>query len=368
MATAAGSKRWHVKYREGGKSNTKALGRYPAVKLAEARALASEFRASLKNPKAEPAKSMTFAELAKDWARKFDPAVTENTAKTRRYIINKHILPALGALPAVDLKPALILEKVINPIAATGVKSTAHKVKGYIGLILQYGVSIGKLEYNPVPSLKGALAPYKPTHHAAITFPPAVGKLICDIRGCGNSLSVRYALAILPYVFVRSVELRGAIWEEFDFEAGLWRIPAGRMKMASSHIVPLSRQVLGLLGELKALGLDGKWLFPSPKKPDQPITKFTLQTALYGLGYAPSEMTVHGFRAMASTLLNEQGVKSDLIEKQLAHSERNGVRASYNRADYLEERRAMMQAWADYLDGLAAKHLAGLPEPPIGQI
>jgi integrase len=202
--------------------------------------------------------------------------------------------------------------------------------------------------------LRGALAPIVVEHFAAITEPRRIGELLRAIDGYQGQPSAAYALKLAPLLFVRPGELRAAEWAEFDLDAEEWRIPEARMKMDREHIVPLAKQAGTLLEELRALTGDGKLLFPGLRTPSRPISENTLNAALRRLGYGTDEMTSHGFRSMASTLLNEQGWHPDLIELQLAHAERNKVRAAYNKAQRLGERRKMMQAWADYLDQLRA--------------
>ncbi len=202
--------------------------------------------------------------------------------------------------------------------------------------------------------LKGALTPVVVRNHAALTDPARVGELLRAIDGYVGQPTTAGALKLAPLVFVRPGELRAAEWSEFDLDAAEWRIPAARMKMGTLHIVPLARQAVAVLRELEPLTGRGKNVFPSLLSSDRPMSNNTVNTALRRMGYPRDEMTGHGFRAMASTLLNEQGWHPDLIELQLAHAERNKVRAAYNKAQRLPERRKMMQAWADYLDGLKA--------------
>jgi integrase len=198
------------------------------------------------------------------------------------------------------------------------------------------------------------LAPVKSRNFASVTEPARVGELLRAIDGYFGQPITAFALKLAPLVFVRPGELRAAEWPEFDLEAAEWRIPAARMKMGEQHMVPLSRQAVALLRELQILTGRGRYVFPSLLSADRPMSNNTVNAALRRLGYRSDEQTGHGFRSMASTLLNEQGFPPDVIELQLAHAERNKVRAAYNRAQRLTERRSMMQAWSDYLDGLKA--------------
>ena len=223
-----------------------------------------------------------------------------------------------------------------------------------LGQIFRYAIATGRATSNPVADLAGALPPSKPTHHAAITDPKAVGALMRAIRGYKGEFKTHAALQLAPLVFVRPGELRAAEWQEFDLDNATWRIPGERMKMKDAHIVPLSTQAVAILRELQAQAGKDRLVFPSIRTKARPMSENTINAALRRLGYTKDEMTGHGFRTMASTLLNEEGWHHDAIERQLAHSERNSVRAAYNRAEHLPERTRMMQAWADYLDGLAA--------------
>jgi integrase len=218
--------------------------------------------------------------------------------------------------------------------------------------VLRFAVASGRAKRDPAADLKGALAPVKVQSHAAIIEPKRIGALLRAIDGYQGQPAVMFALRLAPLVFVRPGELRGAEWLEFDLDAAEWRIPGTRMKMGEPHLVPLSTQAITLLEELHKHTGEGRLLFPSLRSKARPISDNTLNAALRRLGYSGDEQTAHGFRSIASTRLNELGFAPDVIELQLAHAERNKVRAAYNRAERLAERRKMMQAWADYLDGL----------------
>ena len=229
---------------------------------------------------------------------------------------------------------------------------TAHRILQDTSRIFRYAIATGRAERDPAADLKGALTVPRKGHFATIVDTKEIGQLLRDVDAYSGNLVVRAALRLAPYVFVRPGELRKAEWTEFDLENAEWRIPAKRMKMRVLHIVPLSRQVLGILRDLHPYSGDGPYLFPSVRAKSAPISDMTLLAGLRRLGYSKEQMTVHGFRSLASTLLNEQGYNKDWIERQLAHGERNSVRASYNYAEYLPERRKMMQSWADFLDSL----------------
>lgn len=241
---------------------------------------------------------------------------------------------------------------MLRRIESRGANEIAHRIKQNCGRVFHYAIATGRAERNPITDLQGALEPLKVQHHAAITEPKAVGALLRAIEGYQGNFVTQCALRIAPLVFVRPGELRAAEWTEFDLDAAEWRIPAERVKMRSQHIVPLSTQAVAILRELHPLTGTGRYVFPSVRTNTRPMSENTVNGALRRLGYAKDEMTGHGFRSLASTLLNEQGWHRDAIERQLAHAERDAVRAAYNYADHLPERRKMMQAWADYLDGL----------------
>jgi integrase len=214
-------------------------------------------------------------------------------------------------------------------------------------------VATGRAERNQAADLRGALPPVMGTHFASITEPNQIGELLRKINGYKGSFVTRCAMQLAPYVFVRPGELRHAEWCEIDLDKAEWRIPANKMKMGTLHIVPLSIQAVAILQEIQPLTGTGKYVFSGAYDATRPMSENTVNKALRSLGYdTKTQLTGHGFRSMASTLLNEQGYNSDAIERQLAHSERDGVRAAYNYAQYLPERKTMMQAWADYLDGL----------------
>jgi integrase len=220
------------------------------------------------------------------------------------------------------------------------------------GQVFRYAIATGRAERNPAADLKGALAPVRVKHHASLIDAVAVGNLLRALEDYQGSFVTRAALRLAPLVFVRPGELRRAEWAEFNLDGAEWRIPAAKMKMRSPHIVPLSRQALAILNELHPLTGGGRYLFSGERTRERPMSENTVNAALRRLGFTKDEMTGHGFRSMASTLLNEQGWNRDAIERQLAHSERNTVRAAYNYAEHLPERRKMMQAWANHLDTL----------------
>ncbi len=360
--TPPGGKLWRLKYRYGGKERRLSLGPWPHVTLEAARAHALDARAALRagTDPAHSARSRgggeTMAALAAAWAAR--QAWAPSTEKRERYLLS-HWLPLLGSIPARALTPGDIRPVVLG-IEGRGRGEDAHRVRAQIGRVLRYAVALGHAERDVAADLGDVLAPVQSAKYATLTKPAEIGELMRAIHGYSGDPSTMYALRILPLVFTRPGELRNARWPEFDLDGAepLWRIPGERMKMRrknpGEHLVPLSTQVVALLKKLRTVTWDSPHglLFPG-LVPGKPISDATLGQALRRLGYGPDRIVPHGFRAMASTQLNEQGFAPDIIELQLAHRD-SSVRAIYNRSTRLPERRAMMQAWADCLDALRA--------------
>jgi integrase len=263
------------------------------------------------------------------------------------------VFPYIGSRPIAKLGATDVL-KVLKRIEGRGTHETAHRTRQRCSQVFRYAVQTERAERDVTADLRGALAPVVSEHHAAITEPVRVGELLRAIDGYAGHVVTAYALKLAPLLFVRPGEFRRAEWTEFDLDGHEphWRFPAEKMKMGEQHVVPLSKQALMLLRELHMLTGRGQYVFPSLRGGSRPMSENTVNAALRRLSYTSDEMTGHGFRSLASTNLNEQGYHPDLIELQLAHAERNKVRAAYNKAQRLPERRKMMQAWADYLDGL----------------
>lgn len=356
-----GGKWWRFRYSFEGKENRLSLGTYPDISLIEARDRRDDARkllASGINPsdqrrqeKVESSEELTFEFVAKEWAKKFSDSWTEGHAELTLRRLELNIFPYIGSLNINAITAPVLLE-CLRRIEARGALEVCRRVRGICSMIFRYAIACGKAERDPAADLLGALAQPKKQHRATITDPGKVGQLMRDIDNCKASLVVYCALRLAPLTFVRPGELRNAEWSEFNLEDAEWRIPAARMKMREQHIVPLSRQSLSILEELRPLTGSGKFLFPSLRTQARVMSDNTINVALRRIGYEKDEICGHGFRAMASTLLNELGWNSDAIERQLAHGERNKVRAAYNHAQLLPERRKMMQAWADYLDEL----------------
>jgi integrase len=289
--------------------------------------------------------------LALEWHCKFKPGWTEKHAGRMLARLERDVFPWLGSRPVNEINAPELLA-VVRRIEKRGALDVAHRVLGYCGQIFRYAIATGRGERDISADLRGALPPVRSKHHASITDVKAVGALLRAIDGYEGHFITRCALRLAPLVFVRPGELRAAEWRELDLDTAEWRIPGSRMKMRAVHIIPLSQQAVAILRELHPLTGRGKYVFPSLRSGERPMSENTVNAALRRLGYDKGEMTGHGFRSMASTLLNEQGWHHDAIERQLAHAERDAVRGAYNYAEHLPERRKMMQAWASYLDGL----------------
>lgn len=373
----SGAKYWRLDYRFAGKRKTLALGVYPDVPLAGywhdpktkkvwvdgARDLREQARKILANgadpgdiKKAQKAAVValtenSFEHVAREWFSKHAPNWKESHSSKIITRLEKDIFPWLGARPAGEITAPELLA-AIRRIESRGALETAHRALANCGQVLRYAVATGRAQRDPAADLRGALPPVKEKHHASITDPKAIGELLRDLDGYQGAFVTRCALRLAPLVFLRPGELRKAEWTEIDLDKADWRIPAARMKMDAVHIVPLSAQAVAILREIYPLTGAGKYVFPGARTATRPMSENAVLAALRRMDYATDEMTGHGFRSMASTLLNEQGFNRDAIERQLAHAERDGVRAAYNYAEYLPERRKMMQHWADYLDGL----------------
>jgi len=361
--TPKGRKRWRVKYVFNGRERRLALGKYPAVSLAQARErlkTVHQQRSSGTDPALAKKAAQNLAVLdadqtvegiAREWYAKFSPAWAESHGKKILRRLESYIFPWLGKTPVRGVQPLELLA-CLRRIEKQGTQETAKRTLQAGGRVLRYAVATGRAERDFTRDLQGALAPVAKKRRATLLDPKAIGALLAAIDGYEGSLVTRAALKLGPLVFVRPGELRQAEWTEFDLEKPEWRIPPERMKMRTTHLVPLARQAVAILEDLRPLTGRGKFVFPSELTFERPMSDNTLNSALRRLGYQSHVITPHGFRAMASTLLNEQGWNRDAIERQLAHIEGNDVRAAYNYADYLVERRKMMQAWADYLQTL----------------
>lgn len=354
-----GSKWWRLKYRFAGREKGISLGVYPTVSLKQARErreaarkqVAAGTDPSAERQRAKVAAGQTFELVYREWIAQQRKVLAEITIGKINAIIENKVLPRLGSHPVDQLTPSDILA-VLKKIEADGIHETAHRAKQKIGQILRYAVATGRAERDLTADLRGALTPATTKNHASITDPTRVGELLQAIEGYVGQPTTAAALKLAALTFVRPGELRGAEWREINLDAAEWRISANRTKMRTEHVVPLAPQAVAILRELEPLTGGGKYVFPSLLGAHRSMSENTVNTALRRLGYSNEEMTGHGFRSLASTLLNEQGFHPDVIELQLAHKERNKVRAAYNKAERLAERRQMMEAWAKYLDKL----------------
>lgn len=360
LVNKSGSRYWRMKYRLARKERLLSIGVYPEVSLKEARAKRQEAKKQLSKG-IDPSEFKQLAKLtgsqgefeyvAREWHTKNKTTWTENHASRILTRFEKDIFPWLGE-KSISTITALELLAALRRIENRGALETAHRAMQNCGQVFRYAVATGKAERDPSGDLKGALPPVMKKHLASITDPKKIAGLLRAIDGYEGHFVSKCALRLAPLVFVRPGELRHAEWSEIDLDNAEWKIPAEKMKMRQVHIVPLSTQAVDILTEIKQLTGKGQYVFPSIRTNKRPMSENTVLAGLRRLGYTKEEMTGHGFRSMASTLLNEKGWNKDAIERQLAHAERDTVRASYNYAEYLPERRKMMQAWSDYLEGL----------------
>ena len=361
----SGGKWWRFKYRFAGKEKRLSLGVYPQVSLKQARVRLDEAKSLLVN-KVDPGEQRraekavitehaanSFEAIAREWFGSFSTKWVKSHSDKILHRLESNVFPYLGARPIASIAPREVLA-LLRRIEARKCYETAHRTKQNCSQVFRYAVATGRADRDPTLELRGALIPVKERHHPAVIDPKAIGALLRAIDGYDGSLVTKCALRLAPLTFVRPGELRRAAWTEINFDKAEWRIPAERMKMREQHLVPLSKQSVALLKELQPLTGRAHHIFPGARTNGRPMSENTVNAALRRLGYTKDEMTGHGFRSIASTHLNEQGWHRDAIERQLAHAERDDVRAAYNFAEHLPERRRMMQAWADYLDSLKA--------------
>jgi integrase len=354
---------WRLKYQFEGRENLLSLGVYPRVSFQQARALRDEAKKAVANRINPSAKRQaekfstanTFEALGREWLSLQQNKLAPATYSKAAWTLETLVYPYIGSRPIAKLSATDVL-KVLERIEERGFNETAHRARQRCSQVFRYAVQTERAAHDVTADLRGALAPVVSEHHAAIIDPPRIGELLRAIDGYSGHIVTACALKLEPLLFVRPGELRHAKWAEFELDGyePQSRIPAEQMKMREQHLVPLSKQVIALLRELQPLTGSGPYVFPSIRSRSRPMSDNTVNAARRRLGYTSDEMTGHGFRSLASTCLNEQGYHPDLIELQLAHAERNKVRAAYNKAQRLPERRKMMQAWADYLDGLRA--------------
>lgn len=369
LVERTGGKLWRMKYRIDGREKKLAIGRYPEIGLAEARRRRDAAREQLaqgKDPSREKQREKaraklgaenTFASLAaefcekrrNDGSRAWAPA----TAKRCEYLLSV-LNSSIGTLPIADIEPADILTAV-RRIESKGKLESAKRTLQLAGSVFRYAVATARLKSDPTRDLRGALMNPTVTHYGAVLDPAGAGELLRAIDGYEGQPITKLAMQLAPHVFVRPGELRHAEWSEFDFDGALWTIPASKTKMRKDHLVPLSRQAIKILQEAQLLTGPSGYVFPSVRTRRRPMSDNTINAGLRRLGYTTDEMTAHGFRAMASTLLNESGKwNPDAIERALAHGDSDKVRAAYHRGAHWKERVKMARWWSDYLDKLRA--------------
>ena len=365
QVTPAGGKLWRLKYRIAGKEKLLALGVYPAVSLKQARDKRDEARSLIaagKDPSLEKQRQKvrdreaagdTFDAIAAEYCakRKRDGnrPWAAGTASRSEYLLGL-LSGSIGRMAIAEIEPRDVLGAV-RKIESKGRLESARRTLQLAGAVFRYAVATARLSSDPTRDLKGALTAPTVTHYGAVTDAKRVGQLLRAIDEYDGMAATRHALQLAPHVFVRPGELRHAEWGEIDLDGALWTIPAEKTKMRKTHHVPLSRQAVALLQEARRSGTPGKYVFPAVRTQTRPMSENTLNAALRRLGYTTDEMTAHGFRAMASTLLNESGKWSpDAIERALAHGDGDKVRAAYHRGAHWQERVEMAQWWSDFLD------------------
>lgn len=363
MVHPNGSKYWRLKYRFLGKEKVLAIGIYPQITLSDARARREEAKKLLANgqdpsvikqtlkAEAKLEAANTFEAVAREWLGKKAAKQINKTRNRNLRILELNIFKHIGSTPINKVTSKALLA-ALHKMEQRGIIDSAHRALQICGEVFRYAIATERAQADLSLVLKGALAPVKGKHHASITDAKGVSDLLRSIHVYEGAFLTQQALKLAPLVFVRPGELRHAEWSEIDLDAGEWRIAAHKMKMKAVHIVPLSKQAIEIFKEIKAINGDGKYVFPGLRSTDRPMSENTVNAALRRLGFEKGEMTGHGFRSLASTILHEQGWPHEAIERQLAHAERNKVSAAYNYAEHLPKRREMMQSWADYLDGL----------------
>lgn len=358
-------KYWRMGYRYIGRQKTLALGIYPAVSLAKARRRRDQARELLadgidpslakrqeKQAKLEAAAN-TFEAAARMWLTKTSAKRAEVTQARITRLLELDVFPFIGNMPLSTIGPRDVLQRAVRKIEARGSIDTAHRAMQICGQVFRYAVAVGTAERDITADLRGALAAIPESHFAAITEPRQAAELMRSIFDYTGHPCTVAALKLTPLVFVRPGELRTAEWAEMDLDAAEWRIPGSKMKMKNDHIVPLSTQSVALLRSVHPISGHGRYVFPSLRTGERPMSENTINAALRGLGYSKDMHTAHGFRAMARTIMDEVlGERVDLIEHQLAHAVKDPNGRAYNRTAHLPARREMMQRWADYLDKL----------------
>lgn len=368
----SGAKWWRLRFRVDGKERMLSLGTHPEVSLKDARERREQVRRDLaagidpsakrkavKETRTELAAN-TFEVVAREWHKAVHAAkVSDGHAARNLLRLEQDAFPWIGARPIAEVTAPMLLD-MLRKVEARGAIETAHRVRQVCGQVFRYGIATGRCERDPAADLRDALQPVIVKHHAAILEPKEVGGLLRAFDDYQGYPATRAALRLAPLVFLRPGELRQAEWAEIDLDAALWTIPAARMKRTKQqkisgapHLVPLSRQAVAILQDMEALTGRGRYVFPNARGGVRPMSEVAVLAALRRMGYSKDEMTGHGFRAMARTLMVERlGIEENVIEAQLAHSVRDSLGRAYNRTEFVDQRRQMMQRWADYLDSL----------------
>ncbi|MCO1333087.1 integrase arm-type DNA-binding domain-containing protein [Microbulbifer sp. OS29] len=369
--TPTGAKRWVFRFRLHGKRPEMAIGLYPDVSLKRARELRDEARQlvaegvdprDIKRARKESALEAnhnSFAAVSDEWFTAKMAHLSSSSKDRATLALERDLKPYLGKRPISEISPPEVL-RCLRRIESRGTLETAHRVKRVASQVFRFAVATGRADRDPTTDLSGALTPTKKKHLAAITDPTEVGRLLTAMEEYQGTPVVRAALKLSPLLFCRPGELRKLEWAEINWEARRIELPSEKMKMGQPHIIPLAEQPLALLRELEPLTGRGKYVFPSARGQSRPLSDNGVRTALRSLGYDNETMTAHGFRAMARTLLDEVlGFRVDYIEHQLAHEVKDTLGRAYNRTKHLEQRAAMMQKWADYLDSLKVSEKVG---------
>lgn len=364
LVKTTGIRYWRMNYRFGGQQRTLSFGRWPEILLGDAREMLLEARRQLAKglDPLEQAKLEKFAKsiaatnnfqaVAEEWLEKIEKeGLAAITLKKARWLLAQ-TYPALGKRPISEIKAHELL-LILKKIEASKRYDTANRIRSTCSQVFRYAIATARAERDICSDLRGALVTPRTNHRAAITTPTEAGGLLRAVEDYDGNNLTRIALCLLPHLFVRPGELRWAEWSEFDFDKAVWTIPDHKMKMRRPHAVPLSRQALAIIRDIEHNASYSAFLFPSLRALDRPMSDNTINAALRRLGFSKDQMTGHGFRAMAATLLNEMGIwNPDAIERQLAHADGNSIRRAYARGQYWEERVRMMQHWSDYIDQL----------------
>ncbi len=362
LVTSSGGKLWRLKYRFEGREKKLALGAFPEVSLSTARQKRNEAKEQIaqdidpsafrkEKKAAEIMEQETFETVAREWHKQFESKWVPKTAKSVLKMLDNNVFGEIGNKP-ISIIDAPMLLKMLRRIEARGANYTAHRVRGLCGQIFRYAVATGRADRDPSSDLKGALAPIKTTHRAATTEPAKIAPLLRMLDDYQGSMVVKYALRLLPLLFVRPGELRTMKWSEVDLDKRKWSFFVTKTEI--EHIVPLARQAVAILRELQQATGDGDYVFPSARSNTRPMSDMAMNAAMRRMGIdTKREITGHGFRAVARTILDEVlGFRPDFIEHQLAHAVKDPLGRAYNRTSHLKERKKMMQQWADYLDAL----------------